>query len=55
MLARKPNLGISCDYIRDGYKKSPQGSHIIFYKYNAPTNILVVRILHKSMYYDSQL
>jgi toxin ParE1/3/4 len=59
MLARKPNLGISCDYIRDGYKKFPQGSHIgshiIFYKCSTPANILVVRILHKSMDYDSQL
>jgi toxin ParE1/3/4 len=55
MLARKPNLGISCDYIRDRYKKFPQGSHIIFYKCSTPTNILVVRILHKSMDYDSQL
>jgi toxin ParE1/3/4 len=54
MLARKPNLGISCDYIRDGYKKFPQGGHIVFYKCSKPANILVVRILHKSMDYDSQ-
>lgn len=55
MLARKPNLGTSCDYIRDGYIKFPQGSHIVFYKCSTPANILVVRILHKSMDYDSQL
>jgi toxin ParE1/3/4 len=55
MLAKNPNLGISCNYIRDGYRKFPQGSHIIFYKTNAKSNILVVRILHKSMDYDSQL
>lgn len=54
MLAKNPNLGISCSYIRDGYRKLPQGSHIIFYKHNAESNILVVRILHKSMDYDSQ-
>jgi toxin ParE1/3/4 len=55
MLAQNPNLGISCDYIRDGYRKLPQGSHIIFYKYKLKPNILVVRVLHKSMDYDSQL
>ena len=55
MLAHNPNLGISCDTIRDGYRKLPQGSHIIFYKKNAKSTILVVRILHKSMDYDSQL
>ena len=55
MLAHNPNLGVSCDTIRDGYRKLPQGSHIIFYKKNAKSTILVVRILHKSMDYDSQL
>ncbi len=55
MLAQSPNLGISCDYIREGYKKFPQGSHIIFYKRSTAANILVVRILHKSMDFNSQL
>lgn len=55
MLAQSPDLGISCDYIREGYKKFPQGSHIIFYKHSTLVKILVVRILHKSMDYDSQL
>jgi toxin ParE1/3/4 len=54
MLAQNPNLGISCDYIRDSYRKFPQGSHIIFYKCDANSTILIVRILHKSMDYDSQ-
>lgn len=55
MLAQSPDLGISCNYIRDGYMKFPQGSHIIFYKHSTSTNILVVRILHKSMDYNSRL
>ena len=55
MLAQNPNLGNSCDYIRESYRKFPQGSHIIFYKRTAQSDILVVRILHKSMDYDSQL
>lgn len=55
MLAQSPDLGISCNYIRDGYMKFPQGSHIIFYKHSTSTKILVVRILHKSMDYNSRL
>lgn len=55
MLAQTPDLGTSCDYIREEYKKCPQGSHIIFYKHSTSAKILVVRILHKSMDYDSQL
>ena len=55
MLAQNPNLGISCDYIRYSYRKFPQGSHIIFYKRTAQSDILVVRILHKSMDYDLRL
>jgi toxin ParE1/3/4 len=55
MLAQSPDLGIACGYIRAGYRKFPQGSHIIFYKYSTSTNILVVRILHKSMDYDGHL
>lgn len=55
MLANNPELGISCDYIRNGFKKFPQGSHIIFYKRSMSANILVVRILHKSMDCDSRL
>lgn len=54
MLVQNPNLGISCDSIRDSYRKFPQGSHIIFYKRDAKSNILVVRILHKSMDYNLQ-
>jgi len=48
-LSEEPMLGISCDYIREGYRKRPQGSHIIYYKENKTNQILIVRILHKSM------
>ncbi|QOL25947.1 type II toxin-antitoxin system RelE/ParE family toxin [Thalassotalea sp. LPB0316] len=48
-LAEEPMLGTSCDYIREGYRKHPQGSHIIYYKEFRENQILIVRILHKSM------
>lgn len=55
LLAQNPNAGTSCDHIRNGYRKFPQGSHIVFYKPGTTATILVVRILHKNMDYDFKL
>ena len=49
MLSENPDIGKSCDEIRDGYRKFSQGSHVIFYKQTGNQEILVIRILHKSM------
>ena len=49
LLAEEPELGINCDYIREGYSKYPQASHVIYYKEYKINQILIVRILHKSM------
>lgn len=54
MLADTPLAGKACDYIRSGYRKFPQGSHIIFYKNNGKKKIEVVRILHKNMDVESK-
>ena len=48
-LADEPMLGVNCNYIREGYRKCLQGSHIIYYKAHKANQILVVRVLHKSM------
>lgn len=48
-IARNPKLGASCDYIREGYRKFPQGSHIIFYRQDKEGTISIVRVLHKNM------
>lgn len=45
----EPMLGVNCDYIREGYRKRPQGSHVIYYKEHKTNQTLIVRILHKSM------
>ena len=55
LLAQNPNAGTSYDYIRNGYRKFPQGGHIIFYKPSTTAAILVIRILHKNMDYDLKL
>jgi toxin ParE1/3/4 len=49
LLAAEPELGINCNYIREGYSKYPQSSHVIYYKEHKADQILIVRILHKSM------
>ena len=55
MLANTPLVGKACDDIKAGYKKIPQGSHIIFYKTGTQASIEIIRILHKHMDVDSQL
>lgn len=55
LLGTNPEIGIECNHIREGYRKFPQGSHIIFYKNGTDSNIFVVRVLHKSMDYELRL
>jgi len=55
LLGRKPTLGKPCDEIKTGYRKFPQGMHVIFYKSGTNTKIEVVRILHKQMDVDDKL
>ena len=49
MLADNPSIGKTCDFIRSGYHKFPQGSHVIFYKPTSSESIEIIRILHKNM------
>jgi len=49
MLADNPSIGKACDFIKSGYRKFPQGSHVIFYKTSAHNGVDIIRILHKNM------
>ncbi|WP_330924893.1 type II toxin-antitoxin system RelE/ParE family toxin [Candidatus Sororendozoicomonas aggregata] len=49
LLADRPEIGKSCDEIRKGYLKFPQGSHVIFFQQSNKKQIEIIRILHKSM------
>lgn len=53
-LANAPSTGKACDYIMTGYRKFPQGSHIIFYKDGNKAGIEIVRILHTNMDVESK-
>ena len=55
LLAGEPELGINCDYIREGYNKYPQASHVIYYKEYKNNQIFIVRVLHKSMDVNPEL
>ena len=48
-LSETPALGVSCDLIIQGYRKFPQGSHLIFYRIVDNDGVYVTRILHTSM------
>ena len=54
LLADTPSVGKKCDYIKKGYRKFPQSSHIIFYHESSKNKITVIRILHKNMDVDSK-
>jgi toxin ParE1/3/4 len=54
-LSRNPKLGMNCSYIRAGYRKFPQGSHIIFYRQDGNGVVEIIRVLHKNMDVISQL
>ena len=49
VLSDTPEIGNNCNYIKEGYQKFPQGSHIIFYRIASQDSIQIIRILHKNM------
>ncbi len=55
LLADNPEIGKMCDYIKQGYKKFPHASHIIFYRAVNNDEIEIVRILHKRIDARTQL
>ena len=54
-LAKNPVMGRACDEVREGYRKFPHGSHIIYYQQDDSDVLLVVRILHMTMDVDLQV
>ena len=54
-LAKNPMIGRACDEVREGYRKLPHGSHVIYYKQQDAELVLVVRILHAAMDVDPQI
>ena len=53
-LSEHPEIGSACDFIAEGYRKFPQGSHLIFYKQGPMDIVEIIRVLHESMDVDSK-
>jgi len=54
LLSKNPPVGKQCEYIKKGYMKFPQSSHIIFYREGKKSKIIIIRILHKNMDVESK-
>lgn len=47
-IRNNPLIGVSCDYIRAGYRQFKVNEHYIFYRISKKT-IHIVRVLHDAM------
>lgn len=47
-IAQNPQRDRPCDEIREGYRRYPSGSHVVFYRITSK-EVVVVRILHQRM------
>lgn len=54
-LAETPQIATRIDAIREGYRKFPQGSHVIFFRESETHAIEIIRVLHKRMDADAHL
>lgn len=54
-LADKPDIGRTCNDIREGYYKYGVGKHLIFYRHKEEDQIEIVRILHDRMDIEQHL
>ena len=54
VITETPTLGRNCDHVREGYRKYPVGSHVLFYR-EMSSGIDVIRILHQQMDFDRHL
>ena len=53
LIAENDSIGKICDDISSGYRKFPEGSHVVYYRV---TDIVeIIRILHERMEPDSYL
>lgn len=53
-VASDPSRGRPCHEIREGYRKSPAGSHTLFYRVT-DRGVDIVRILHQRMDFERHL
>lgn len=55
-LKDNPHIGVSCDYIRSGYRQYQVNRHLIFYRLSkCNKKIHIVRVLHDRMEHKRHL
>ena len=54
-LAKAPDIAMELASVRKGYRKFPQGSHVIFFRKSAIHGIEIIRVLHKRMDVEAKL
>ncbi len=54
LIADNFRIGGNCDHIRKGYHSHPVGKHLVFYRVEGET-VIIVRVLHQSMHVDRKL
>ncbi len=53
-LLANPEIGMDCNYVREGYRRFQINKHLVFYRVKN-TEIEIIRVLHESMDIDSHL
>ena len=53
LISENDSIGNICDEISPGYRKFPEGSHVIYYR--VTDMVEIIRILHERMDPDSHL
>jgi len=48
LLAYNPALGVSCDHIREGYRRFKFNCHVVYYKVTE-SRLTIIRVLHERM------
>ena len=51
-IAKYPGIGQLCNNIRQGYRKYPEGKHMIFYHIASDGILEITRIMHQNMHYS---
>ena len=54
-LAVTPEIAARIDHIREGYRRFPRGSHVVFFRESETHGIEVIRVLHKRMDAEAHL
>lgn len=53
LICENSSIGSPCDDVCPGYRKFPEGSHVIYYR--VTDSVEIIRILHERMDPDSHL